>query len=272
MPQDIRPPLSRFVIRRYQAVLLILGIFFLGSVSVFSTRGDFKSTRVYAPYRLALTFDDGPHPVYTERLLNVLAENHVAATFFVVGSQVERHPDLLRSIAWAGHEVANHSYSHPNLTSLPLFEAERELNDTRGLIERTINKPTRYFRPPGGRYNRRILEMAAQDGYRMILWNVFPQDHNRPAPGKIYERVMAGAADGGVVLLHSGVAETLEALPGLIADLKAKGFQFLTISEMLDEQVDPRVVSSWCFPHDVRTARAEPRPRAVAGAADLSPS
>ncbi len=272
MPQGMIKPRSRFVIRRYQAVLLILGVFFLGSVSVFSTRGDFKTTRIYTPYRIALTFDDGPHPGYTERLLNILAENHVAATFFVVGSQVERHPDLTRAISWAGHEVANHSYTHPNLTALPLFEAERELNDTRSLVERTINKQTLYFRPPGGRHNRRILEMASQDGYRMILWNVFPQDHNRPAPEKIYQRVMAAAADGGVVLLHSGVEETIRILPQLISDLRAKGFQFLTISEMLEERVDPQTVASWCFPHDrAATVQATRPARAVAGRDSVLP-
>lgn len=273
MPQGVKKSRSRFVIRRYQAVLLILCVFFLGSISVFSTRGDFKSSRIYTPYRIALTFDDGPHPGYTERLLNILAENHVAATFFVVGSQVENHPDLTRAISWAGHEVADHSYNHPNLTRLPLFEAKRELNDTRDLIERTINKPALYFRPPGGRYNRRILEMAAQDGYRMILWNVFPQDHTRPAPEKIYQRVMSAAADGGVVLLHSGVDETIQILPKLIADLRARGFQFLTISEMLEERVSPQVVASWCFPNDNATVQASRPARTVAGRdLDLPPS
>jgi peptidoglycan-N-acetylglucosamine deacetylase len=185
---------------------------------------------------------------------------------------VERYPDLLRAISWAGNEVANHSYSHPNLSNLSAEEAKRELNQTKALINRVIQKPNLYFRPPGGQYNSRILSMAAQEGYRMILWNVFPKDHARPSPEKIYDRIMASAADGGVVLLHSGVEETLQVLPRVIKDLRAKGFQFLTVSEMLEENINPSVVSSWCFPNGPSAPQLAGRARHPLSAQASDPS
>jgi peptidoglycan/xylan/chitin deacetylase (PgdA/CDA1 family) len=255
-PVSERRPLQ-LVLRRYQAVTLLLSVVLLGSVSLFSRGGVYAAAEPRRPYRIALTFDDGPHPDYTERLLKVLREERAAATFFVVGKQAEKYPYLLQAIHRCGHEIANHTYHHPNLTQLPLAEAKLELDDTRRLIDKLIGRETRFFRPPGGRYNPDVLAMAAENGYHMVLWNVFPQDHRRPPPQEIYDRVMADAKDGGVVLLHSGVDSTIEVLPRLIEDLRAKGFRFLTISEMLEEDVDPQVVSTWFLPKGVPPPAAE---------------
>lgn len=239
---------SEWVLRRYQAVGLILIGVLLGSAALFSRDSEYFPTRPRYPYRLALTFDDGPHPAFTDRLLQVLKEERVAATFFIVGSQAQRYPVLLRSVVRQGHELANHTFHHPNLLTLAPEDVLRELGDTRRLIREFTNKDTLFFRPPGGRYDARTLDAAGREGYRMVLWTVFPRDHSRPSEQEIYDRVMASARDGGVVLLHSGVEPTLAVLPRLIRDLRARGFHFLTVSEMLQERIDPRVLSSWYLP------------------------
>jgi peptidoglycan/xylan/chitin deacetylase (PgdA/CDA1 family) len=236
------------VLRRYQAVALILVGIMLGSAALFSRDSDFFPTRPRYPYRIALTFDDGPHPAFTDRLLRVLADEKVAATFFVVGTQARRYPSLLRAVARQGHELANHTFHHPNLMTLSPEEVRRELDDTRRLIRDFTQKDTLLFRPPGGRYDAETLRTISESGYRMVLWTVFPRDHSSPSPDEIYRRVMASASDGGVVLLHSGVESTLEVLPRLIRGLRAQGYHFLTISEMLQERIDPRVLSSWYLP------------------------
>jgi peptidoglycan-N-acetylglucosamine deacetylase len=236
------------VLRRYQAVGLLLIGMLLGSAALFSRDSEYFPTRPRYPYRLALTFDDGPHPAFTDRLLEVLKRERVAATFFVVGRQAQRYPTLLRSVARQGHELANHTFNHPNLLRLPPDEVRRELDDTRRLIREFTRQDTLFFRPPGGRYDAATLAAAGRGGYRMVLWNVFPRDHSRPTEQQIYDRVMASARDGGVVLFHSGVETTLAVLPRLIKDLRARGFHFLTISEMLEEGLDPRVLSSWYLP------------------------
>jgi peptidoglycan/xylan/chitin deacetylase (PgdA/CDA1 family) len=239
---------GQFVVRRYQAVGLILAGVLLSSVALFSRDSEFFSFQPRYPYRIALTFDDGPHPAFTDRLVHVLAQHRAVGTFFVVGSQVRRYPGLLRELATHGNEIANHTYDHLNLTTLSADQIRTELDDTRRLIEQITEKRCALFRPPGGRYDEKTLDIAAHNGYHMVLWTVFPRDHESPPPEEIYRRVMASAADGGVVLMHSGIESTLDVLPRIIEDLRAKGFQFLTISEMLDEGINPRVLASWYLP------------------------
>jgi peptidoglycan/xylan/chitin deacetylase (PgdA/CDA1 family) len=250
---------SFWVLRRYQAVVLILSGILFGGVALFSRESRIFSTARHYPHRIALTFDDGPHPAFTDRLLQVLKEENAAATFFVVGRQAERYPRLMQAILNHGHEIANHTFNHQNLTTLTDQQVARELEDTRRVIESVAGKKCSYFRPPGGQYNPGTLNVASQEGYRMILWTVFPRDHSSPSAQKIYECVMADAQDGGVVLLHSGVESTLKVLPQIIRDLRAKGFQFLTISELLDENIDPLTLSVWCRPSPASSTLATTR-------------
>jgi len=239
---------AHLVIRRYHVLGIMLGGLLLGNVSLFSRGGEDTAVQPIYRNRIALTFDDGPHPGYTERLLDILSRERVAATFFIVGKQAELHPGLLRLADRRGHEIASHTYHHPNLTTVSNGRVREELDDTRFLIERILDKQTFLFRPPGGRYDARTVAAAADGGYRMILWNVIPHDHQRPAAQVIYDRVMAQAKDGGVVLLHSGVEGTVEVLPRIINDLRARGYQFLTVTEMLRENLDPRAVDAWRLP------------------------
>ena len=154
---------------------------------------------------IALTFDDGPHPKYTD--------------------------ELLQNIFGDGHEIANHTYSHPDLRRLSPTEVAQELEKTDELVEAVIHQKMRFFRPPGGQYNESVLELGKKLGYKMALWSSFPQDHLSPAPQLISERVLKSAQNCGVILLHSGVDNTLTALPGLINSLRKEGYVFVTLTE-----------------------------------------
>ncbi|OGR83948.1 MAG: hypothetical protein A2636_04225 [Elusimicrobia bacterium RIFCSPHIGHO2_01_FULL_64_10] len=191
------------------------------------------------PKRIALTFDDGPHPVYTERLLRILRNYRVPATFFVVGKQAELHPGLLKKISREGHLIANHTFHHPDLRRLSDSEIVRELDSTRDTVRSLTGRTAVYFRPPGGRTNDRVERVAEAAGYRMTLWTVLPRDHARPPAKTIRDRVLRSARENGIVLLHSGVENTLRALPGVILALRKNGFEFVPVSDLAPDRVSP---------------------------------
>ncbi len=256
--------LNSLVLRRYHLLAVISAACLVASVELFSR--DTESAREVnvpvAPKRVALTFDDGPHPAHTQRLLDILTDHKAHATFFVVGKQAIRYPHVLRAMARAGHQVANHTTTHPPLTALSSERVVWELDQTQRVIERHTRQTSRFFRPPGGRYNSQVLEAATQRGYRMVLWNVFPRDHLSPSTDELYRRVMDNVQDGSVVLFHSGIKNTEIILPQLIEDLRSRGYEFYTVSGLLQQPLDADAVSQWYFPvplSGVRVAaRADP--------------
>lgn len=182
---------------------------------------------------IALTFDDGPHPHYTERLLEILHTYHVPATFFVVGKQVELHPELLQKIFREGHELANHTYSHRDLRALTYPEFESELDKTQKIVASLTDQQMKFFRPPGGQYDAQVIERGKELGYTMVLWTVFPQDHSNPSMDTIRSRVLKAARKNGIVLFHSGIQNTLSILPELIVELRKRGYAFVTVSQLV---------------------------------------
>jgi len=168
----------------------------------------------------------------TEQYLDLFKRERVRATFFVVGRMVDRYPELVQRMAAEGHEVANHTYDHLRLPTLTIDRAEWELREGARAIERAIGSPTRLFRPPGGEYGDNTIALTKRMGYVMVLWTDDPADYVNPAPGAIEERVMRSLSNGGILLLHDGLPNTLEALPRLIRAIRARGFKFVTCSEM----------------------------------------
>ena len=229
----------RIVIRRYEAILV--GSILLLSGAVIPSGWEPPAKIVprpevhLTPQRpwIALTFDDGPHKDMTAKLLDVLEHEHVPGTFFVVGKMAQRHPEILRDIAARGHEIANHTYSHPALSRLDDQAVLNELSQTRRVIQRVTGKDTVLFRPPGGDYKRQTVRVASRAGYKMVLWSVLTKDVQGASPKFIRGRILRGAEDGGIILMHSGIPNTLEALPGVIAELRRRGYQFVTVSTML---------------------------------------
>lgn len=183
---------------------------------------------------VALTFDDGPHPELTPRLLDILRQNGVRATFYVIGRNVAAYPDIARRIVAEGHEIANHSYNHPALTSLGAARLDQELASTSQIIERVTGRRPTNMRPPYGAINDRVRATILRDhGLDIIMWSCDPLDWKRPGAEVVRRRMVEGASPGGILLAHDIHPGTIEAVPGVIQDLKAKGYGFATVSQLL---------------------------------------
>lgn len=182
--------------------------------------------------RIALTFDDGPDPDYTPRILKTLAAYRVKATFFFIGWRVQKYPDLARQVASAGHEIGNHSFSHSRLTTLSLDEIRREISGTQDAIKAATRVTPQWFRPPYGSYNEDVRRLAKEEGTIMVLWTLSPEDWRTPGEASIVKRVTSAAKDGAVVLLHVR-DQTSRALPALIEELAALGYDLAGLSDVL---------------------------------------
>lgn len=191
--------------------------------------------RIEQPDAVALTFDDGPYPKHTAKILSILDRYQVPATFFVVGTWAERYPELIRREEQMGMEVANHSWSHPDdppLTSLHDGRIRREIADTNALLRRLASE-TRSFRPPGGSWDPRVRDLAVQEGMRLVLWDVDPRDWStKTSPKELTRAVLSRVRPGSIVLLHDGggdAATTIAALPDIIRGIRKLGLRFTTV-------------------------------------------
>jgi peptidoglycan/xylan/chitin deacetylase (PgdA/CDA1 family) len=227
------------IIRRYHAILFGAALLLSGAVSYssyeplrYQLSGPMGGELPRRPW-IALTFDDGPHPGRTEELMSVLKEEGVPATFFIVGKMAVRYPDIVREMARQGHEVSNHTFSHPNLPRTKSPAVVNELTQTRAVIQQLTGQETYLYRPPGGDYSRRTVKAAAEAGYHMVLWDILTKDVNGATVEAMKKRILDHASDGSIVLMHSGVPNTVAMLPDVIADLRVKGYRFVTVSQIL---------------------------------------
>jgi peptidoglycan-N-acetylglucosamine deacetylase len=190
-------------------------------------RGDTKKKWI------ALTFDDGPHPAYTPKLLDILKQYNAKATFFVVGEMAEKSPDLVKAEIAAGHSVGNHTYHHVNLTKIPKEDVAVEIKACGDVIKGITGVAPHLFRPPGGDYNKQVAMVSEAEGYKMILWTDDPADYASPGDKVIRVRLLDRVSNGGIILIHDGVQETVDVLPKILQTLKDKGFELVTIDEMM---------------------------------------
>ena len=197
-----------------------------GSALVTIVRGDPERREV------ALTFDDGPHPAFTPRLLELLQQLNVRATFFLVGKKVDKAPALVARILAEGHDVANHTYDHVNLGHASLELAENEIRLGSDAIRRACGSEPLYFRPPGGHHEPGVLSAAEKMNMTTVLWTDDPADYANPGSEVIESRLLKHIRNGAVILLHDGVEQTFEILPDLVARLRHEGYRFVTMSEM----------------------------------------
>lgn len=184
---------------------------------------------------IALTFDDGPHSTKTLKLLDLLDRYNVKATFFVVGKMADKAPILVREEARRGHTIANHSYSHPNLSLLKPAEVGYEFRACSDSIEEITGARPRYCRPPGGELNARVTRVAADSGMTTVLWTDDPGDYANPGANVILSRTLKYASPGGIILLHDGIQQTLDVLPAIIQNLRKQGYRFVTLDELGDQ-------------------------------------
>ncbi len=190
--------------------------------------------RVHTQRRLiALTFDDGPYPFYTPLLLHVLERSHVPATFFCVGRSAQEFPDLMDRIIESGGDIGNHTFNHFKLNGLSDTQIANQIIEAGAVLTAFVGHRIDLFRPPHGRYDKRVLEIASAMGYRTIFWSDSPEDTKDISPALEVARVMGQARPGGIVLLHSGQYRTIEALPVIIDRLRAQGYTFVTVDQLL---------------------------------------
>jgi peptidoglycan-N-acetylglucosamine deacetylase len=230
--------MTKTICRLFFAVIL--------GITLINTQIDLSSTAATTDFRnfdfkaylskpcVALTFDDGPHPAFTHEILQILGQEGAKATFFVVGKQVKLYPELLKEIAASGNEIGNHTYNHLNLTTLAPSQVDAEIRMNEQIIKQVTGLNPRYFRPPGGHYDSQVVDIAKDNGEDMALWSVASRDTDRPPADYICRRVLNNVQNKGIILLHSGVEQTIEALPVLIKELKKRGYRLVTLSELDD--------------------------------------
>jgi len=182
---------------------------------------------------VALIFDDGPHPLVTPALLRILAEQDVKASFFLVGTQAEQYPELVRRIAQEGHDIGNHTYEHLNLDGLLAPEVQRQMLGGKALLEAILGRPVTYFRAPGENFGPRAQLVASQASLTVIPSSLNTWPLMALAPEEIARRMATQAQDGSTILLHNGQDKTVYCLEPLIRMLREAGFEFLTVGQWL---------------------------------------
>lgn len=199
------------------------------------TRTVYNSGRIAAPY-VALTFDDGPDPQDTPRLLDILRERNVKATFFVIGRNVRAYPRIVERTRAEGHETANHSMTHPTLSKLGDAAVARELNGCSGAISDALGgERPQVFRPPYGAFTSRQKEWAHRElGLPSILWSVDPLDWKIRNTAHVSTALIRGASNGGILLAHDIHPTTVAAIPSVVDTLLGRGYQFVTMGQLIN--------------------------------------
>jgi peptidoglycan/xylan/chitin deacetylase (PgdA/CDA1 family) len=230
----------------------------------------FNEVNVDGPY-IAMTFDDGPHATNTPKLLEMAAERHIKLTFFVLGECVEQNPDVLRQEVAEGHEIGNHSWSHPNLAKLSDESVRTQLQRTEDIIVKTTGVKPRLMRPAYGELTKRQRILVNYDfSYKVILWDVDPLDWKRPGSNVVAQRIVTGVRPGSIILAHDIHPSTIAAMPQVFDALLAKGFKFVTVSELLAMDkggARPEVVKT---PHQVQLKEQATQIQKVSGQLEAS--
>lgn len=185
--------------------------------------------------KVALTFDDGPHPKLTAPILDLLAKYGIKATFFTIGMNAQMYPDLVERELAEGHEVGNHTQTHPNLSTLSYQEVYDEVLAAEKAVYTENSYKTHLLRPPGGNVGENVMRLAKNLNYDLILWSVDTRDWAHTDTATIVRTVSDNIKNGDVILFHdyvSGESHTLDALTTLIPQLLSRGYEFVTVSEL----------------------------------------
>ncbi len=186
---------------------------------------------------LALTFDDGPDAQTTPKVLDILKKHNAKATFFLIGKLIAGKEGILKRMQAEGHQIANHTWNHPNLTKLSPAEVQAEIKETQSEIARVTGQEPSFFRPPYGAVNASVTEAA---GLPSIAWSVDSKDWQSRHPQAILDEIKSQAHPGAIVLLHDIHPSTVEALDGVLQHLTEQGYQLVTITDLLGSHLDPR--------------------------------
>ncbi len=206
--------------------------------------GIFVANR-YAEKCVALTFDDGPHPTYTAEILDILKENGTRATFFIIGQNAEQYPEIVLREYSEGHEIGNHTYSHPNMKALDVNKLDEEIEKTQKVIKDITGSEPRLFRPPGGYLKNDFVEATIDRNCTSVLWSwrQDTRDWSCPSVNSIVKTVLGNIQNGDIILFHDfngGKSPTPEALRIILPKLREMGYRFVTVSELMDDAVSIR--------------------------------
>ena len=180
---------------------------------------------------VALTFDDGPHPVYTEEILDVLDQAGVKASFFMMGKEAELYPDVVKKVSDAGHLIGNHTYTHANVCQISADETTGEITKTNDIIEGLTGKRPQFFRPPFGCKNETLEK---QTGMFWIFWDVDTLDWSCQNAEQVYCQVVKNVEENDIILMHDAYPSTVEAVRELIPALQEMGYTFVTVDRLVE--------------------------------------
>jgi polysaccharide deacetylase family sporulation protein PdaB len=183
--------------------------------------------------KISITLDGTWGADYTDEILNILKNNDIETTFFFAGYWLEKYPNLVKKIAREGHEIGNHTFTHPHCNSLSKEKFRKELKKTSALIEKLIGKRPIYFRPPYGEYNNQVINIANEVGYQAVQWSLDSHDWMEPGVEYIIDRIMDNVSSGNIILMHNNAPDTPEALKKLIPKLRKKGYEIVPLSELI---------------------------------------
>ncbi|MFJ5763330.1 polysaccharide deacetylase family protein [Neobacillus sp. NPDC093182] len=186
---------------------------------------------------VAITFDDGPNPVYTPQVLKIFSEAKGKATFFMIGEQMRNHPEIVKQVFDQGHEIGNHTFTHPKLSQLSIQDCLKEIEETEKLIEKMAGRKPVVFRPPYLDYNQDTVSLLQKKIYPMIgAVNLDAQDWEQPGVEHILEKSREAVKNGSILIFHDGYgdrSQTIEAVRMLVSELTSQGYQLVTVSELL---------------------------------------
>ncbi|MGE5704369.1 MAG: polysaccharide deacetylase family protein [Clostridia bacterium] len=204
----------------------------------YEARGEIVWEVPTAKRMIALTFDDGPDARYTPQIASLLKEYDAKATFFVVGTRVQKNPEIIRQLLKDGNELANHTYSHPDLRKISEQRLKEEVTKTQETIYAATGFTPKLFRPPGGYYSESLIRVVKDAGFQVIMWSWHQDTRDWSDPGvkKIVKKVLKNARNGDIVLFHDyggARSQTVRALKEILPELHRRGFHFVTVSELL---------------------------------------
>lgn len=223
----------------------------------FQGKGRKLSSVAVSGMYVAFTFDDGPHPTYTPKILDILNKYNAKATFFVLGSRVNSSPAIVARMVNEGHEVGVHTWNHPSLTKVPMATVRSEMERTISAIQKASNYTPRTMRPPYGAINANLVDFFAhQYGMSTIMWSIDTNDWRKPGVQAVVNEAVNKARPGSIILIHDIHASSYQAVEGIVSGLIARGFKLVTVSQLMAMQTSP----------------AAPAAPAVAPAAPVSPA
>ena len=182
--------------------------------------------------KIAMIFDDGPLPGSTATILDSLKKNGMKATFSVVGKNVKANPDLARRIVEEGNELANQTWSHPDISTLSPEQILAELHQAEEMIFCTTGVHTRYFRPPDGKLSAETTELIKAEGYEVLQPTFDSGDWRSPPPGAVSKAILDGVTPGAIILAHESFPKSVAEMPGILEELAKRGFRLLSVTEL----------------------------------------